>query len=69
MGDPPDPRVVAANLRKRRGVAKASVTRLITRVGKLEGETDVPNIQWTLFQHDVIPREGGQRGALIRIAP
>ena len=43
MGDPPDPRV-AANLRKRRGIAKASVTYLTTRVGKLEGETDVPNI-------------------------
>ena len=42
MGDP-DPRVVA-NLRKRRGVAKASVTRLITRVANLEGETDVPNV-------------------------
>ena len=41
MADPPDPRVVSANLRKRIGVAKASVTRLITWVAKLEG---VPNV-------------------------
>ena len=47
MGDPPDPRVVAANLHKRRGVAKASVAHLITRVGKLKGETDLPNIRNT----------------------
>ena len=43
MGDP-DPRVVAANLHKRRGVAKASITRLITRVASLEGDADVPNL-------------------------
>lgn len=42
MGDP-DPRV-AANLRKRRGVAKASVTRLIARVANLEGDSEVPNV-------------------------
>ena len=29
-----------ANLRKRRGVAKGSVTRLIARVANLEGEAD-----------------------------
>lgn len=42
MGDP-DPHVVA-NLRKRRGVAKASVTCLNTRVANLEGDPHMPNI-------------------------
>ena len=42
MGDP-DPCVIA-NLRKRRGVAKVSVTRLITPVANLEEETDMPNV-------------------------
>ena len=32
---------VVTNFRKRRGVAKASVTRLITRVANLKEETDV----------------------------
>ena len=38
-----DPDRVVANLRKRRGVAKATVSRLVTRVANLKGECDVPN--------------------------
>ena len=37
-----DARVVT-NLRKRRGVAKSSVTRLITRTAKLEAEAAAPD--------------------------
>ena len=36
---------VVANLHKRRGVAKASLTHLITQVANLKEETDMPNVR------------------------
>ena len=44
MTDPVDPRALS-KLRKRRGVAKGSITRLETRLKVLEGAADQPNTQ------------------------
>ncbi len=43
MAEPEDPRVLQGKLRKRRGVSKASITRIASKVGDLEADITSTN--------------------------